>query len=80
MFFVCCTNLFSLLYNNLTVNEMGFEMVEVGKTYIGCHGHKATVTAIVANKVYYKDEFDIHYNKALDLFETIYIKRGKPAE
>ena len=55
-------------------------MIEVGKTYIGCHGHKATVTAIVANKVFYKDEFDIHYNKALDLFETIYIKRGKVAE
>lgn len=55
-------------------------MVEVGKTYIGCNGHKVTVTTIVANKVFYKDEFGIHYYEALDLFETIYIKRGKPAE
>lgn len=66
-------------------------MVEVGKTYIGGHGHKATVevgktyigatvTAIDANKVFYKDDFGIHYNKALDLFEMIYIKRGRVVE
>ena len=27
-------------------------MIEVGKTYIGSHGHHATVTAIAGSKVY----------------------------
>ena len=52
-------------------------MVEVGKTYIGCHDHVAKVTAIAGGKVYYRDEHGICFNQAIDLFNTIYIKRGK---
>lgn len=52
-------------------------MIEVGKTYIGCHGHHATVTAIAGGKVFYRDEYNNYFNKAIDLFTTIYIKRGQ---
>lgn len=52
-------------------------MIEIGKTYIGCHDHHATVTAIAGGKVYYRDQYGIRYNQATDLFHTIYIKRGQ---
>ena len=52
-------------------------MIEVGKTYIGCHDHIATVNAIAAGKVFYCDQYGIHFSQAVDLFQTIYIKRGK---
>ena len=52
-------------------------MIEVGKTYIGSHGHHATVTAIAGSKVYFRDQYGIYFNQATDLFNTIYIKRGQ---
>lgn len=52
-------------------------MIEVGRTYIGSHGHHATVTAIASSKVYFRDQYGICFNQATDLFNTIYIKRGR---
>lgn len=52
-------------------------MIEVGKTYIGCHGHYATVTTIAGDKVFYRDQYGICFDQATDLFTTIYIKRGQ---